>query len=53
MFYHLIRYLVVVLCQLLRVPFNRNEALFDQIFLKDRSISRQDDTSTALHSPVA
>ena len=53
MFYHLIRYLVVVLCQLLRVPFNRNEALLDQIFLKDRSISRQNDTSTALHSPVA
>ena len=50
---HLIRRRVVVLSKLLRMPFNRDETLFDKIFFKNWGICRQEDASTALLAPMA
>ena len=50
---HFISLRVVPICQDLGMPFYRNEAFLDEIFLKNRCICRQNNAATAFLSPVA
>ena len=52
-FDHFISLRVVPICQDLGMPFYRNEAFLDEIFLKNGRICRQNNAATAFLSPVA